>query len=144
MRKPLGIKEAAALIGVSRVTLRKWDKDGILKASYTNGGHRRYRLNDLLEFCGDDENEKILSDEVDSNGTAERVLEGVNDVLIAELQDKVEKLTHENEALMMAKRGVEEVNKVLTERLQKATEVYNKQKEQILRLKEELKKAQAK
>lgn len=140
MRKPLGIKEAAALIGVSRVTLRKWDKDGILKASYTNGGHRRYRLNDLLEFCGDDENEKILSDEVDSSSSAERILEGTNDVYIAELQGKLTELAKENEALMMAKSGLEEVNKVLTERLQKATEVYNKQKAQIASLKEELQK----
>ena len=140
MRTPLGIKEAAALIGVSRVTLRKWDKDGILKASYTNGGHRRYRLNDLLEFCGDDENEKILSDEVDSSSSAERILEGTNDVYIAELQGKLTELAKENEALMMAKSGLEEVNKVLTERLQKATEVYNKQKAQIASLKEELQK----
>ena len=142
MHKPLGIKEAAALIGVSRVTLRKWDKEGLLKASYTNGGHRRYRLVDLLEFCGDSSNEEILG-EVSGGSSAERVLEDVNNVLISELEERIRQLEELNGSLKLENDSLKEANRVASERLKKASEVYQKQKEQIDLLMLQIKKAQA-
>lgn len=44
------IGEAAKLRGVSIDTLRRWEKNGKLKAEKTEGGHRRYRVADLLKI----------------------------------------------------------------------------------------------
>ena len=46
----LTIGEAATFLGVSRTSLRRWDKLRILKAYRTPGGHRRYQLSDLNQF----------------------------------------------------------------------------------------------
>jgi putative resolvase len=43
------IGEAAKIRGVSIDTLRRWEKSGKLKAEKTEGGHRRYRVADLLK-----------------------------------------------------------------------------------------------
>lgn len=48
MKKHLPIGKAAEYLGVSEQTLRRWDKDGIFKATYVSGGsHRYYSLADL-------------------------------------------------------------------------------------------------
>ena len=48
----LGIGKVATMIGVSISTLRRWDNDNLLSASYrTAGGHRRYKLIKILMFC---------------------------------------------------------------------------------------------
>jgi len=36
------IAEAAKILGVCTITLRKWDRIGLLKPVRTLGGHRRY------------------------------------------------------------------------------------------------------
>lgn len=50
----LRIKEAARFLGVHPATLRRWDKEGKLKAvrigSRREVGDRRYRLEDIQEF----------------------------------------------------------------------------------------------
>ncbi|HCF29419.1 MAG TPA: IS607 family transposase, partial [Cyanobacteria bacterium UBA11049] len=43
------IGEAAKLRGVSIDTLRRWEKSGKIQALRTEGGHRRYRVADLLK-----------------------------------------------------------------------------------------------
>lgn len=58
----LKIKEAARLLGVHPATLRRWDKEGKLKAvrigSRTHPknrgavGDRRYRIEDIQKFIG--------------------------------------------------------------------------------------------
>ena len=35
-------KDLAAILGVSKETLRRWEKDGIIQCVKTDGGHRRY------------------------------------------------------------------------------------------------------
>ena len=52
MNKLLRIKEAAKMIGVSAITLRRWDLQGInLKPVIINdAGHRRYKLEDVEKF----------------------------------------------------------------------------------------------
>ena len=48
----LSIGKVAKLIDVSVSTLRRWDNDHVLSASYkTCGGHRRYKLTKILLFC---------------------------------------------------------------------------------------------
>lgn len=44
------IGEAAKIRGVSIDTLRRWERSGKLKAEKTEGGHRRYRVADLLKI----------------------------------------------------------------------------------------------
>jgi putative resolvase len=51
----LSVGKAAALLGVSISTLRRWEMEGYLSPSYrTKGGHRRYELNQLVSkfSCG--------------------------------------------------------------------------------------------
>ena len=48
----LSIGKVAKLMDVSVSTLRRWDNDTVLSASYkTCGGHRRYKLTKILIFC---------------------------------------------------------------------------------------------
>ena len=44
MERFVGIGEAAAVLGVSITTLRRWEAEGRLIAEHTPGGHRRYDL----------------------------------------------------------------------------------------------------
>ena len=44
MKRLVSIGEAAAALGVSITTLRRWEASGRLVAEHTAGGHRRYDL----------------------------------------------------------------------------------------------------
>ena len=44
------VKKVAKMLDVSIQTLRNWDKSGYLKASKTEGGHRRYSADDIGSF----------------------------------------------------------------------------------------------
>jgi len=48
----LTITEASKYLNVHTDTMRRWDKDDILVALKTNGGHRRYRKDDLDTYLG--------------------------------------------------------------------------------------------
>ena len=48
MDRLVRIGEAAAALGVSITTLRRWEAEGRLPAEHTAGGHRRYDLAKLL------------------------------------------------------------------------------------------------
>ncbi len=50
----LSISEAAYLLGVSTDTLRRWEKEGKITSTRTEGGHRRYDLTDILKDKEDD------------------------------------------------------------------------------------------
>ena len=43
----LKLPEVAKLIGVHVGTLRRWDREGKLKATRTPGGQRRYRKSEI-------------------------------------------------------------------------------------------------
>jgi putative resolvase len=47
MERFVAIGEAAAALGVSITTLRRWEAEGRLAAEHTPGGHRRYDLTKL-------------------------------------------------------------------------------------------------
>ena len=56
--KLITITEAANILGVSKITLRRWDNSGKFKAMRTLGNVRRYSLNDinnLLKSMGKNE-----------------------------------------------------------------------------------------
>jgi excisionase family DNA binding protein len=50
MTKYLAIGEASKALGVSKETLRRWDKIGKLQAQRTPAGHRRYLASDVSTF----------------------------------------------------------------------------------------------
>jgi len=43
----ISISKAAKILGVSEITLRRWDKEGRLPSIKTKGGHRRYDLSKI-------------------------------------------------------------------------------------------------
>jgi len=47
MDRLVSISKAAKILGVSEITLRRWDEEGKLVASKTEGGHRRYDLSKI-------------------------------------------------------------------------------------------------
>lgn len=51
----LTIKEAASKIGVTTTTLRNWERAGKITSERTQGGHRRYDLEQLLMAATKDE-----------------------------------------------------------------------------------------
>lgn len=53
MTKLIKIDEAASLLGVSIKTLQRWDGERKLIANRTLGGHRRYKLSDILNLVGE-------------------------------------------------------------------------------------------
>jgi excisionase family DNA binding protein len=46
----LTLGQAAKFLGVAQSTIRKWSDQGRVRAFYTPGGHRRFRLTDLEAF----------------------------------------------------------------------------------------------
>ncbi len=46
----LNVSEAAAHLGVSAASLRKWSDQGLVPVYRTPGGQRRYSLDDLERF----------------------------------------------------------------------------------------------
>lgn len=46
----LNVSEAAAFLGVSAASLRKWSDQGLVPVYRTPGGQRRYSPGDLEEF----------------------------------------------------------------------------------------------
>ena len=47
MDKLVSIGKAAKILGVSEITLRRWDEDGKLVSIRTEGGHRRYDISKI-------------------------------------------------------------------------------------------------
>ena len=45
----LSRSEAAYILGVSTDSLRRWEKEGKITSTRTEGGHRRYDLTDILK-----------------------------------------------------------------------------------------------
>src|SRR5579859_6648946 len=58
----LTIREAKAYLNVSRATLDRWQKKGLLSPHYTPGGHRRYAEDDLRRLMGVEDSETAQSD----------------------------------------------------------------------------------
>lgn len=69
MEKLFNLKEAMEYLHISKSTIHRWDREGVLVALRTNGGHRRYTKKQLDEVAG-------LSDEtiVESENTETRAV----------------------------------------------------------------------
>jgi predicted site-specific integrase-resolvase len=62
--KLINLETTAEMLGVSKETLRNWDKSGKLIPSRTEGNHRRYRLGDILDILGVEDEEIKRKDAV--------------------------------------------------------------------------------
>ena len=51
----LNIKQVSIILGVSKSTLRRWEKEGKIKSFRTLGNHRRYDKDEILKLL----NEKV-------------------------------------------------------------------------------------
>lgn len=54
MSNLLSVTQAAELLGVSTKTIRRWETEGRIKSTRTEGGHRRFTVNDLIGNKQDD------------------------------------------------------------------------------------------
>ena len=50
--KILSISKASKYLGVSSLTLRNWEKKGLIKVYRTPGRHRRYKMSELDRILG--------------------------------------------------------------------------------------------
>jgi len=61
MQFTVSIGRAAKLLGVSVVTMRRWDKNDVITPAYrTAGNHRRYRLSDIRRLRGEAVDQKVI------------------------------------------------------------------------------------
>jgi putative resolvase len=61
MQMTVSIGRAATLLGVSVVTMRRWDKNDVITPAYrTAGNHRRYRLSDIRRLRGETVAQKVI------------------------------------------------------------------------------------
>jgi len=58
MKKYIGLKETSELLGVSTKTLQRWDSEGRLVPFKTDGGHRRYSYDKIINYYEDNSNQK--------------------------------------------------------------------------------------
>jgi len=64
------ISEAAEYLGVFPLTLRNWEKKGLIRSFRTPGGHRRFKESELNRIIGSDGVEEELKDTI---GKLERI-----------------------------------------------------------------------
>ena len=60
----LKLEEASKYLNVSISTLRKWDKDGKLKSIRTVGNHRRWKIEDIQRFIGEEDRSQRNNSEI--------------------------------------------------------------------------------
>ena len=59
MEKLITLQQASEILGVSKITLRRWDNSGKFRAFRNIGGARRYSEDDINKLLDDMKNEKI-------------------------------------------------------------------------------------
>jgi len=53
MKKLITLQQASEILGVSKITLRRWDNSGKFKALRTIGGARRYSEDDINKLLNE-------------------------------------------------------------------------------------------
>lgn len=64
MEQLLTIKQVSEILGVSKETLRIWDRNDVLPSIKTTGGHRRWKKTDINGYMGSQEEKEIKANEV--------------------------------------------------------------------------------
>jgi excisionase family DNA binding protein len=64
-KKILSITEAAEYLGVFSLTLRNWEKKGLIKAFRTPGGHRRFKKSELDRIIGNGKKDSRLKETIE-------------------------------------------------------------------------------
>jgi excisionase family DNA binding protein len=71
MDRIYSISDAAEYLGVFPLTLRNWEKKGLIKVFRTLGGHRRYKKSELDKILNIGTKEDMLIESIE-------ILEGIN------------------------------------------------------------------
>ncbi len=81
------ISKAAKYLGVFSLTLRNWEKKGLIKVYRTPGRHRRYKMSDLDKILGIGADEDKLRESIEKleevgfkNGRQERINKVITDL----------------------------------------------------------------
>lgn len=94
--KLLRIGEAAKIIGVSKQTLRNWEREGDISPEYTKGGHRRYPLSLVKDFqlseTVNDEKDKEEEDSTSSNPAVNLTSKDFDDERIKPIKSEMKML----------------------------------------------------
>ncbi len=85
--KIFSISEAARYIGVFPLTLRNWEKRGLIRAFRTRGGHRRFRKSELDKIIGMEKKEDKIKLSIENlegidfeNGRQKRLKQLITDL----------------------------------------------------------------
>ncbi|MCP4650441.1 MAG: MerR family DNA-binding transcriptional regulator [PVC group bacterium] len=62
--KIFSISEAAQYLGVFPLTLRNWEKKGLLRSFRTPGGHRRFKKSELDRIIGVEKEEDKITEAI--------------------------------------------------------------------------------
>ena len=80
----LSISEAAKYLGVFPLTLRNWEKKGLLRSFRTPGGHRRFKKSELDRIMGGESEEDKLKETIQkleeiqlNNGRQEKIIKAI-------------------------------------------------------------------
>ena len=80
----LSISEAAKYLGVFPLTLRNWEKKGLLRSFRTPGGHRRFKKSELDRILGgaseEDKRKETIQklEEIQlNNGRQEKIIKAI-------------------------------------------------------------------
>ena len=114
----VSIGEAAIILGLSVVTLRRWDRSGLLKPVFrTFGNHRRYNLSDITKMFNKNVNsDKVIGYSRVSSFDQKKDLETQTNVLknyIKNKYDNFEIIEDLGSGLNYKKRGIKRLIKMI-------------------------------
>ena len=83
----VSISKAADYLGVFPLTLRNWEKKGLIKTFRTPGGHRRYKTKELDRIMGIMADEDRLKESIEKleevgfkDGRQEKIKKSISDL----------------------------------------------------------------
>ena len=137
----VSIGEAAIILGLSVVTLRRWDRSGLLKPVFrTFGNHRRYNLSDITKMFNKNVNsDKVIGYSRVSSFDQKKDLETQTNVLknyIKNKYDNFEIIEDLGSGLNYKKRGIKRLIKMICGR--EITKLVLTHKDRLLRFGSEI------
>lgn len=129
------LKEACKLLGISQQTLRRWEKTGKIKCVRTEGGHRRFPVEEIARIlgCPVEELENIKVQRPEENGLREKKREvkalrlmvekeKISKVLEGLRGDEIDKAVKEAKGIVEIERAKKELEALRADKTQKETE----------------------
>lgn len=64
MKKYINVTEAGKILGVTKRTLQRWDREGTLIPFKTKGNHRRYDREEILNYYNNEKSNTVNKDKI--------------------------------------------------------------------------------